>query len=310
MATELAVGELSSELSARLDAVPTLVPRSAVVELAGGLTNRNLKMTTNGGDVVARLSTPESALLAIDRDHEHANSVAAAASGAAPSVVAYQPEVSVLVVQYVHGRTWSDEDVLLPANAPRLAAVCRQLHSGPRFRGDFNMLRLQRHYLELVQERDFRLPDRYLDFAPQVAAIGEAMSGHIAADVPCHNDLLAANVIDSGDRLWLIDYEYSGNNDPYFEIGNLWSEAKGTPDDLGRLVSEYAGRVSQSLIARARLWGLMSKYGWTLWASIQDGTSNLDFDFWEWGMEKYRRAAAEFDSQDFGSWLEEARRGD
>jgi thiamine kinase-like enzyme len=172
------------------------------------------------------------------------------------------------------------------------------------------MLRLQRHYLELVQERDFRLPDRYLDFAPQVAAIGEAISDHTAVDVPCHNDLLAANVIDSGDRLWLIDYEYSGNNDPYFEIGNLWSEAKGTPDDLGRLVSEYAGRVSQSLIARARLWGLMSKYGWTLWASIQDGTSNLDFDFWEWGMEKYRRAVAEFDSQDFGSWLEEVRRGD
>ena len=54
----------------------------------------------------------------------------------------------------------------------------------------------------------------------------------------------------------------------------------------------------------------MSKYGWTLWASIQDGTSDLEFDFWEWGMEKYRRAVAEFDSEDFGTWLEEVRRGD
>src|SRR3954451_20280664 len=135
MATDLAVGEPTAELSARLDAVSELVPRRDVVELAGGLTNRNLKMSTSTGDVVARLSTPESALLAIDRDHEHANSVAAAASGAAPEIVAYNPDVSVLVVRYVAGRTWGDEDVLLPANAPRLAAVCRQLHSGPRFRG-------------------------------------------------------------------------------------------------------------------------------------------------------------------------------
>ena len=77
--------------------------RTDVVELSGGLTNRNLKITTPDGDVVARLSTPESALLAIDRDHEHANSVAAAASGAAPDVVAYHPEVSVLVVRFVEG---------------------------------------------------------------------------------------------------------------------------------------------------------------------------------------------------------------
>ena len=310
MAVELALGELSPQTTARLDAVPALTPRSAVAELTGGLTNRNLRITTPDGDVVARLSTPESALLAIDRSNEHANSVAAAQSGAAPEVVDYQPEVSVLVVRFVSGRTWRDADVLDPANAPRIASVCRQLHSGPRFVGDFNMLVLQKHYLEIVQERGLRLPDRYLEFASHAAAIGDSLSVHPVPTVPCNNDLLAANVIDPGDRLWLIDYEYSGNNDPFFEIGNLWSEAKGTPDDLGRLVSAYVGYASSALIARARLWGLMSKYGWTLWASIQDGTSELDFDFWEWGMEKYRRAVVEFDSEDFGTWLEEVRRGD
>jgi thiamine kinase-like enzyme len=200
--------------------------------------------------------------------------------------------------------------VLDPANASRIAGVCRQLHEGPRFIGDFNMLSLQKHYLEIVQERGFRLPDRYLEFASQAAAIGEALNAHPVPTVPCNNDLLAANVIDAGERLWLIDYEYSGNNDPFFEIGNLWSEARGTPDDLGRIVSAYVGHFAPALIARARLWGLMSKYGWTLWASIQDGTSDLEFDFWEWGMEKYRRAVVEFDSEDFGTWLEEVRRGD
>ena len=294
----------------RIDAVPATASRTDVSDLSGGLTNRNLKVTTSDGVYVARLSSPESALLAIDRDNEHANSVAAAASGAAPRVIAFAPEVSVLVVGFVDGRTWGNDDVLDPTNAPRIAEVCRRLHDGPRFVNDFNMLALQPHYLSIVQERGLRLPDRYLDFAPHVAALADALSVRPQRSVPCNNDLLAANVLDTGDRLWLIDYEYSGNNDPFFEIGNLWSEAAGTPDDLERLVSAYVGHSSTALTARARLWGLMSKYGWMLWASIQDGTSDLDFDFWSWGLEKYDRAVTEFDGPDFGRLLEEVRSTD
>jgi thiamine kinase-like enzyme len=305
-----AVAGLDPALLDRVRAVPALDPWITVEDLSGGLTNRNLKVTTEDGVYVARLSSPESALLAIDRVNEHANSVAAAASGAAPDVVAFAPEVSVLVVRFCPGRTWSDDDVLDPANSDRIAAACRQLHAGPAFVNDFDMLRLQPHYLSIVLERGLRLPDRYLEFAPHVKAIEAALGVRPQRPVPCNNDLLAANVIDSGDRLWLIDYEYSGNNDPFFEIGNLWSEAAGTPDDLGRLVSAYVGHASTALTARARLWGLMSKYGWMLWASIQDGTSDLDFDFWSWGLEKYDRAVAEFDGPDLGRLLEEVRSTD
>jgi thiamine kinase-like enzyme len=243
-------------------------------------------------------------LLAIDRSAEHTNSRAAAQSGAAPAVLAYAPEQSLLVVDFVEGRTWSEQDVLAPGNADRIGQACRQLHAGPRFTNDFNMLRLQPHYLSIVQQRGFRLPERYLDFTEQTHAIARALAAQPVATVPCNNDLLAANFIDTGERIWLIDYEYSGNNDPFFEIGNIWSEATGNPDDLERLVSSYIGHTSQSLSARARLWGLMSKYGWMLWASIQDGSSDLDFDFWAWGLEKYDRAVAEFDSSEFGTWLQ------
>ncbi len=300
-------GAVTEAMLARLDAVPALVSRTDVSDLSGGLTNRNLKVTTPDGVYVARLSSPESALLAIDRTAEHANSVAAAASGAAPDVIAFAPEVSVLVVRFVDGTTWSSPDVATPANAPRVADVMRRLHSGPRFVNDFDMLRLQPQYLALCQERDFRLPDRYLEFEDHASAIADALAVRPVPTVPCNNDLLAANVIDTGDRVWLIDYEYSGNNDPFFEVGNLWSEASGTPDDLERLVSAYVGEPSRSLTARAWLWGLMSKYGWMLWASIQDGTSDLDFDFWAWGLEKYDRAVTEFDGPDFGRLLEEVR---
>ena len=122
----------------------------------------------------------------------------------------------------------------------------------------------------------------------------------------CNNDLLAANFIDDGDRLWIIDFEYAGNNDPCFELGNIWSESNLVPDQLDELISHYYGRERPHLVARARLLGLMSKYGWTLWASIQDANSTLDFDFWEWGMEKYDRAVEEFDSPAFDTWLSAA----
>jgi thiamine kinase-like enzyme len=302
--------DVDAALLARLAAVPALAGHLEISDLSGGLTNRNVKVSTPEGVYVARLSSPESELLAIDRANEHANSVAAAASGAAPDVIGYAPEVSVLVVRFIDGRTWTNDDILAPENSARIAESCRRLHAGPRFVNDFDMLSLQPHYLSIVQERALRLPDRYLDFASHRAAIAEALSARPVATVPCNNDLLAANFIDDGHKVWLIDYEYSGNNDPFFEIGNIWSEAAGTPDDLARLVTAYAGRTSAALVARARLWGLMSKYGWMLWASIQEGTSLLDFDFWSWGMEKYERAEAEFDGPDFGRLLEEVRRTD
>ena len=108
--------------------------------------------------------------------------------------------------------------------------------------------------------------------------------------VPCNNDLLAENFIEVDGVMRLIDYEYSGNNEPAFELGNIWSESNLSLAQLEELVAHYYGRPLRNKVARARLWGLMSKYGWTLWGSIQDGISDLDFDFWGWAMEKYDRA--------------------
>ena len=111
-------------------------------------------------------------------------------------------------------------------------------------------------------------------------------------------------------RFFCIDYEYAGNNDACFELGNIWSESNLSLSQLDELVTAYYGRRLRHKIARARLWGLMSKYGWTLWASIQDGVSTIDFDFWAWGMEKYERAVAEFDAPEFEQLLAEAQRAD
>ena len=126
--------------------------------------------------------------------------------------------------------------------------------------------------------------------------------------MPCNNDLLAANIIDDGNRLWLIDYEYAGNNEASFELGNVWSESTLPDDLLEPLVHAYWQQESMALVARARLWALMSQYGWTLWASIQDAISPLDFDYWSWGMEKYERAVRAFDDPGFDDLLDRVAR--
>ena len=142
-----------------------------------------------------------------------------------------------------------------------------------------------------------------------VERIREALGPRVGT-VPCNNDLLAENLLDDGERVRIIDYEYSGNNDPCFELGNIWSEATLPEPLLEVLVTAYFGRPRPVQVARARLFALMAKYGWTLWAAIQDGASPMDFDFWSWGMQKYERAVAEFDSPDLRVFLDVAGRSE
>ena len=293
-----------------LELVPELRNAHAVSELAGGLTNTNYKVGAESGDYVVRVSAKDAGLLAIDRENEYLNTVSAADAGVGAAVIAYMPDRGVLVLEFIEGQTQTAEDLRRGDRLDWVAAACRKLHGARRFRDDFDMFRIQQRYLGLVQERGFRLPDGYLDYEPQVRRIEEAMAVRDEGTVPCNNDLLAENFIDVGDGFRLIDYEYSGNNDACFELGNVWSESNLALEQLDEIVAHYYGRQLANKVARARLWGLMSKYGWTLWASIQDSVSDIDFDFWAWGMEKYERAVAEFEGPDFERLLADVQRED
>jgi len=293
-----------------LAAVPQLRGADDVAPLPGGLTNTNYKVTTPVGAYVVRIAGKDTGLLGIDRENELHNSLAAAETGVAPAVVAAVPEHHALVLAFLEGETMSAETLRRGDRLEAIAGACRRLHGGQRFLADFDMFEIQRGYLRLVRERDFRLPDRYLTFEPQVRALEDAMRVRTESTVPCNNDLLAENFIDVDGRLWIIDYEYSGNNEPSFELGNVWSESNLSLDQLDQLVAHYYGAPLRHKVARCRLWGLMSKYGWMLWASIQDGVSELDFDFWSWGLEKYDRAVAEFDGPDFEQLLADVQRAD
>jgi thiamine kinase-like enzyme len=236
--------------------------------------------------------------------------VTAAAAGAGPPVIEYRPEDRLLVIAYLEGRTLGPADVAAPPNIVRIARACRRLHAGSRFGNDFDMFDIQQRYRDVARSRRFAIPAGYDDLTPQFEVAKAALTVRAEATVPCHNDLLAANFIDDGDRLWLIDYELSGNNDACFELGNLAAESHLTTEALAGLVAAYYGRPRQNKVARARLLGLVGMYGWTLWGAIQHAASPIEFDFWSWAMERFEGAAAGFTARGFTGLLEEIQRDD
>jgi thiamine kinase-like enzyme len=296
---------------AALARVPSLAGAPRLVSaLPGGLTNQNFKVTTPDGVFVARILSNGGELLAIDRDNEYQNSLIAAAAGVGAPVIEYCPAERVLVLGFVTGRTLTNADVAEPGMLVRIAAACRRLHGAGRFAADFNMFEIQARYYATVSAAGMRIPAGYADLMPAFDAARRALAVRDEGTVPCNNDLLAANFIDDGDRIWLIDYEYSGNNDACFELGNVAGECGLDDGALANLVGAYYGRPRRSRIARAKLYGLVARYGWTLWGAIQHATSDLDFDFWSWAMERYEGAAAGFASPDFDRLLTEVQAED
>jgi thiamine kinase-like enzyme len=292
-----------AELNALFDQIPALAGSRQIEELSGGLTNRNFKVTTGQGAFVARCTDTSRNLLGIDRDAEHHNTKAAEEAGVGAPVIDYRPELGILLLGFVNGITLSNEDFQRPGVLVKAARSCRILHAGPRFQGDFYMFERQPGYLKTVQDNGFKLPTDYLRYADKFADIKAALAATDQTTVPCNNDLLAANFVEDGDKIWLIDYEYAGNNDPCFELGNIWSECGLTLEQLDELVTAYYGRRLRHKIARARLQGIVSKYGWTLWGCIQNGADAIDYDFWGWAMERYDSAVAEFKGPDFTQLL-------
>jgi thiamine kinase-like enzyme len=276
--------------------------------LSGGLTNTNYRVEVAGAPYVVRIPGASTELLAIDRDNEYHNTQAAGQSGVGPNVVHFLPDEKVMVLDLIDGQTMSIPALQVEGVPSRIAHSLKILHSkAPRFLHDFNMFRLTEYYLKIAEERTVKIPDGYPVYMPRVARIEEAFARHPIAVVPCHNDLLAENYIDDGQVLRLIDFEYSGNNDPTFELGNTAQEQQYNEAQIRELCAAYFGGDAPpaAMLARMKLNMIMSDVGWTLWAAIQAKISTIEFDFWGWAVERWGRATAKMDAVEFEEWLAE-----
>ena len=272
--------------------------------LSGGLTNTNYRVEVDGTPYFVRVPGAKTELLAVDRKNEYFNSRAAAEAGVGPKVLYHLPEYDVMVLEFIQGVTMSNEKLQAAGMPVRIARSLKMLHSGPRFLTDFNMFRLTEFYLSICEQQEVTIPARYPERMPMINQIESALEVNPLPTVPCNNDLLAENYIDDGRILRLIDYEYSGNNDPCFELGNTCQELKYNERRIAELCAAYFGKASPALLARMKLNMIMSDVGWALWAAIQAKISKIEYDFWGWATERWGRAEAKLDSRDFPGWLE------
>ena len=283
--------------------------RTVITPIPAGLTNRNYRVEVDGRPWFVRIPGPATELLSVDRANELFNTRAAARAGVGPNVQHHDPETGAIVLEWLPGRTMSNAAFAADGMPARIAEALRRLHAGPRFRDDFDMFRLAERYLGVVDERAIPIPAGYRERLPLIPKIEAALAADSLPTVPCHNDLLAENYLDDGERLWIVDYEYSGNNDPTFELGNTAQELGFDEARQAELCAAYFGEATPALLARMRLQMIMSDVGWTLWAAIQAEISPIDYDFTGWAEERWARATVMLDGPAFAGWLRDAAAG-
>jgi thiamine kinase-like enzyme len=273
-----------------------------ISELSGGLTNVNYLVVADGVRHVVRIPGRSTELLAVDRENERHNAKAAATTGVSPAVIEVVREWDVMILEFIEGKTMSGNALRTPEQARRMAESLRRLHTAPPFRQDFDMFRLTDFYLGVCREHGVRIPDGFREHVGRVSEIEEAFAADPVTAVPCHNDLLAENYIDDGRQLWIVDFEYSGNNDPCFELGDTAQECEFDQELRATLCEAYFGDARDDRLARMNLQALMADVGWTLWAAIQAKISTIEYDFWGWALERWDRARVIFDSDELARW--------
>jgi thiamine kinase-like enzyme len=305
---EVLRGELRDTLVEALGRLPELAGRELeLTALSGGITNRNYLVTADGTSDrwVIRLAGNDTFLLGISREVEHAATVAAAGVGVGPEVTAFIRPEGYLVTRFIEGSPVSDEAVRQPDTLRRVADSLRRIHDGPAIPGLFIPLRIAEAYRALAAARGVRIPVEY----ELAAAIGRRIElACLAAPLemrPCHNDLLNANFIDDGRRIRIVDWEYAGMGDPFFDLGNFSINHELTPEQDRMLLEAYDGGVVPARLARLTLMRVVSDFREAMWGVLQQGVSTLDVDFVAYAGEHFDRLLSNAASPAFERALDE-----
>ena len=259
--------------------------------LGGGITNRNFLVELAEGPprYVLRIGGKDTALLGIDRYHEFEASRVADGLGVGPEVVAFLEPEGYLVTRYIEGRVLDADEVCRPETLRAIARTLRHIHEGPSIPGRFDAFRVVEAYSSTAAARGVRPPGGYAE-ALEVAHAIEAKRGS-QLPRPCHNDLLTANLVHDGERVRIVDWEYAAMGDRFFDLANLAANHGFGAAEERVLLDEYFGEVRAADLAALRLMRFMSDFREAMWGVVQQGVSELDFDFEGYAREHFAKLA-------------------
>jgi thiamine kinase-like enzyme len=277
-----------------------------VTPITIGITNRNFKVDIGGGSFVVRLSGKDTDLLGIDRAAENQAASSAAAAGVAPDVFAYLPDLGALITRFVQGAHIPEEDLERDDVLGAVVRSVRAIHACPPIPSSFPVFRIVEDYRAIAAERGVAAPAEFNRVHAKAGDIEAALSTHPLPDRPCHNDLLNANFLLDGDHVWIVDYEYGGMGDLFFDLGNLSINNGLSADAQEMLLREYFGDVTDVHRSRLQLMRIMSDFREAMWGVVQQAISTLDFDYVEYADRHFSRCLANASDDRFGEWLRTA----
>jgi thiamine kinase-like enzyme len=268
--------------------------------LGGGITHHNVRVTLDtGASYVVRGGGRDTELLGIGRDRELEASLTAAAVGVGPDVVDFLEPEGVVVTRWIEGEVVTAERLSEPATLRRVAQALRAVHAGPPLPGRFDSFRIVEEYRSIVFSYGAAVPPAYA-WARQVARQVEVARGR-APERPCHNDLIAANVIDDGRRVRIVDWEYAGMGDVFYDLACLATHAGLDAAGRATLLQAYAGRDAVREARALELMRFMADFREAMWALVQGAVAEVAYDFHghaDRHFERLRVIAAEKSFQD------------
>ncbi len=285
---------------------------NATAERLGGLTNKNYLLTTAKNKLVLRIpgdGTEEY----INRAHEHKAAMITSELGVNAKVIFFDPVTGIQVAQFVDGAITMDaEKFKNPEAISRAAASLRQVHDSMRpFENRFELFAMIDGYLEFLSGKNAELPAGYGDVKKGAEGVRQALLKHKTPLVPCHCDPLAENFLDTPTHTYIIDWEYSGVNDPMWDLGDLSVEACFDAVQDEQLLKSYFNGQAIDPFDRGRmiLYKAMCDLLWTLWGVIQHVNKNASEDFWAYATRRLQRCKSLMEESSFQTHVQAVIRG-
>jgi len=273
-----------------------------IEELSEGLTNKNYKVDVNGESYVVRIPGLRTDIF-IDREVELHNTIAAADVGVGPKVFKYFRSDYIIIMEFLDGKVMSVKSFKNHNYIIEAVESIKKVNTEAKFKSTFIMFEIFDKYLNIINKSNIKIPKDFEKVYPIVENVKNKFIKTMPPLVSCNNDLLAENFIEQSGKMRIIDWELSGLNDPCFELGDFAIEQGFGSEEDKLIIETYFGKYCENKYARMNIYKYMADILWTLWASIQNHISNIDFDYWKYGINRFNRAMNAINSREFENWL-------
>ena len=266
-----------------------------------GITNINFKVNVDKRVFFLSIPDSDSELLNIDYRNKYYNNKICGDIKISPRVVHFIESDNLLVTEFIKSKTSSLTKFQSSKEIKQLVKKIKLLHNAKPFLRNFNMLSQISFYKNILKEE--YLPKELFKYVNKIETLKQKL--YLTKDnlVPCHNDLIAENIIKKDNQIYIVDFDYSGNNDPCFELGNLSVEMEYDDEQINKLVRFYYGEINENIISKVYLQGVVSDIGWSLWSYVQAKISNNNFDYSMYGLNRLERAINKMESKEYELWI-------